>query len=159
MASWWEQVRELPGETAVTALPGPPASARVEVDGVAYDRVPDTGWTMLVAWTAGAENLVRLPDRERHTVKVTIRGGPARTEPRTQADQDVIDSGIEEYLADARVPRPPRGYRWYQRVPQGCSTLAEAYARINAYLRDSDPGDEPVRPDQPARAVAALFPR
>ncbi|MET9228507.1 DUF5956 family protein [Lentzea sp. NPDC003310] len=149
----WEQVREVPGDAT---------TSRLELDGVAYDRVPDSGWTMLVAWLAGPEHLVRLPDDEQHLIRVATAAG-AGTEPRTPADQEVIDDGIDEYLADAHVPGPPRGYRWYQRLPQGYDDLEKAYRRINAHLRESDPGGAAVRPGQLAPlvavAVADLYPR
>lgn len=162
----WEQVRQLPGDVATTPISGRPESVRVEFGGVAYDRVPDTGWGMLVAWLAGPDHLVRLIDDEQHAVTVTVVQGPTSTtatEPRTQADQATIDDGIDEYLSDAQVPTPPRGYRWFQRVPHGHDSLNEAYARINVHLREADPDNNAVRPEElaplVANAVADLYRR
>lgn len=162
----WEQVPEVSGDVAVTSVSGRPDSARLEVDGTVYGRVPDTGFTMLIAWLVDPKDLARLPDREVHTVAVTTvqDGITTRTgEPRVQDDQDMIDDGIDEYLTGAQVPSPPRGYRWYQRLPEGYSTLDDAYAFINGALRESDPENKAARPDQlaplVAEAVAGLYPR
>lgn len=153
----WEQVQQLPGDVATTPISGRPESVRVEFGGIAYDRVPDTGWGMLVAWLAGPDRLVRLVNNEQHAVTVTVVQGTTTTtatEPRTQSDQDTIDDGIDEYLSDAQVPTPPRGYRWYQRVPRGCDSLNDAYAHINVHLRESDPDNNAVRPAALAPLVA-----
>ncbi|QFZ20411.1 DUF5956 family protein [Saccharothrix syringae] len=147
-------MRLLPKDTPVTTppgLPGRPASARLQFEGATYDRVPDTGFTMLLAWLAGLEHLVRLPDRESHTVTVTEIRGTARithSGPRTSTDQDTIDEGIEDYLADAGVPAPPRGHRWYQRLPHGHDTLDDVYAHVNTALRATDPEGTAIHPDQ-----------
>lgn len=153
----WEQVEQLPDDVTTTPISGRPKSVRVEFGGVAYDRVPDTGWGMLVAWLAGPNHLVRLVDDEQHAVTVAVVQGTttnATTEPRTQADQDTINDGIDEYLSDAQVPTPPRGYRWYQRVPHGYDSLNEAHAHINAHLREADPDNNAVRPAELAPLVA-----
>lgn len=161
----WEQVPHAPDNVAVIEVPGRPESTRLKLDGVTYAQVPDTGWTMLIAWLAGRNHLVRLPDNEQHTVAVTTvdDGTTTRTrEPRNQSDQDMIDDGIDEYLADAWVPSPPRGYRWYQRPPVGYDNLDDAYAHINRAIQDSGPENKASRPDQlaplAAQAVAALYP-
>lgn len=157
----WDQVRVLPHDTALMSLVVHPASTRLVLGGAGYDEVPDTGWTMLIAWLAGAEHLVRLPDRRTHTVRVATVAGTS-VEPRTPADQHGIDRDVEEYLADAQVPGPPRGYRWYQRVPEGSGSLAEVYSRVNASLRDADPRGEAFRPRQlaplMADVVSGLYP-
>lgn len=143
----WDHVRALPDDTEPIPLAVRPPSLRLVLGDAEYDRVPDTGWTMLIAWLAGPDHLVRLPDRE----------------PRPAADQNDIDSGLEEYLAEARIPAPPRGNRWYQRVPAGHGSLEKAYSRLNAHLAEVDPSGEAIRPEQIAPlladAVAALYPR
>lgn len=160
----WEQVPQAPGDVTVIAGPGRPETAQLKLDGVTYDRVPDTGWTMLVAWLAGRNHLVRLPDNEQHTVVTPLEDGTttSTSEPWNQSDQDMIDDGIDEYLADAQVPSPPRGYRWYQRPPVGYDNLDDAYTYINRAIQDSDPENKASRPDQlaplAAQAVAALYP-
>ncbi|MEV6712276.1 DUF5956 family protein [Lentzea sp. NPDC051208] len=156
---------EVSSDVAVTSVAGRPDSAHLEVDGAVYGRVPDTGLSMLIAWLVGPKNLARLPDCELHTVAVTtVQDGTATrtSEPRGQVDQDMIDDGVDEYLTGAQVPSPPRGYRWYQRVPEGYSTLDDAYAYINGALRESDPENKAARPAQlvplVAEAVAGLYP-
>ena len=155
----WQRVRLLPEDTPVTTRPGRPPSARLWVDGTARDRVPDTGFTMLIAWLAGPEHLVRLPDREPHTVTTTeIRGTTTttRTGPRTSADQDTVDLGVEGYLADAGVPAPPRGYRWYQGLPSGHGTLDDVYAHVDTALREADPDGTAVHPSRVATVLTGI---
>lgn len=149
-ADRWSRVRLLPGGTPVTMSPsrsGGPTSTRLRVGDTTYDRVPDTGFTMLVAWLTGPGHLVRLPDRE----------------PRASTDQDAIDEGVEGYLADAGVPAPPRGHRWYQRPPHGHDTLEDLYAHVNTALRDTDPDGTAVHPHRLKAVltgiVAELYPR
>lgn len=156
----WANVRELPVDTRITAVTDTePQTATVTVDGEVYRQIPDTGFTMLVGWYAGPARLVRLLDLAHHTVTVTtIRYDgltSERVEPRSLADQDAIDEGIEDYLADAGVPAPPRGYRWYQRLPHGYTTLAALHAEINTRLRGLDPHATAIRP----RDIAPLLDR
>lgn len=160
----WVHVRELPIDTRVFAAPGAgPPTATVTVDGKVYHQVPDTGFTMLIAWYAGPAHLVRLLDLAHHTVTVTTiqhEVTTERVEPRGLADQDIIDEDIEDYLADAGVPAPPRGYRWYQRLPHGRATLDDVHAEINTRLRELDPHGTATRPHDiaplPARIVADI---
>ncbi|OKI18662.1 hypothetical protein A6A25_39630 [Saccharothrix sp. CB00851] len=145
-------MRLLPQDTPVTTLarrPDRPPPARLRIEETAYDRVPDTGFTMLIAWLAGPEHLVRLPDREPHSVTTAeIRGTSTTTHtgPRTSTDQEAIDEGIEDYLADAGVPAPPRGHRWYQHLPAGHGTLDDVYTHVHAALREADPDGTAVHP-------------
>ena len=165
----WQHVRQLPDDIPVAEVPtrsGQPASARLEVDGTVYHRVPDSGFTMLTAWLAGPDNLVRLVDREPHATTVTTVRDSAETthtESRTSAEQERIDQGIEDYLTDAGVPTPPRGYRWYQRLPYDYNALGDVYAHVNAALRDADPHGTSTHPSQIApimsTIVSALYQR
>jgi hypothetical protein len=154
----WRQVPSLSGETPVTALPpraGRPASARLENNGLVYDQVPETGFGMLVAWLAGSERLVRVPDRETRSVTTpTATGSASRKVPQTSTDQEAIDEGIEDYLTAANIPKPPRGHRWYQRLPQGHNTLDDTDAHINAALRRADPDNTATHPRDHARLLA-----
>lgn len=162
MSGGWEQVRRVSGDVVMTALPpdgGRPASARAEVRGAGYDLVPANGFAMLIAWLAGPDRLVRSADSQEHRVAVTVVQGATTssfTEPRTSADQETVDEGIEEYLADAGVPGPPRGYRWYQRLPEGLDRLDDVYARVNVDLRAADPGITLTHPSDIAPALATI---
>lgn len=156
----WDHVRELPVDIRVTAAPGAGApTATITVDGEVYHQVPDTGFTMLIAWYNGPAHLVRLLDLAHHTVTVTtIRhdGATEHVEPRGLADQDTIDEDIEDYLADAGVPAPPRGYRWYQRLPHSHATLDDFHAEINTRLRELDPHGTATRPHDIAPLLARI---
>ncbi|MGH3858214.1 DUF5956 family protein, partial [Actinokineospora sp.] len=124
-----------------------------------YHQVPDTGFTMLIAWYVGPAHLVRLLDLAHHTVTVTTIQDDAatvRVEPRGLADQDTIDEAVEDYLADTGVPAPPRGYRWYQRLPRGHTTLDHLHAEINTRLRGLDPHGTATRPHDIAPLLARI---
>ncbi|SDH86969.1 hypothetical protein SAMN05192558_105436 [Actinokineospora alba] len=153
MGTAWDRSREL-------AAPRPdPTPATLDDGGHTYHLVPDTGYSMLIAWHAGAENLLRVPDHAHHTVLVTtIDATGTRSEcvPRTAADQDVIDEGIETYLADANVPAPPRGYRWYQRLPDGRADRTDFDRAIHTALIERVPDGVAVHPRDLAPLIGQI---
>jgi hypothetical protein len=155
----WDHVRELPVDTRVDAIPGAtPSTSTVTVGGEVYQQVPETGFTMLIAWHACPAHLVRLLDLADHLVTVTTvhDGGTSHhRQPRGQTDQDAVDEDIEEYLTDAGIPAPPRGYRWYQRAPRDHATLGDLYSHINSRLLELDPHNRSIRP----RDIAAMLDR
>ncbi len=153
-ATAWNACRLLPApERAETP-------ETVEIDGDTLHLVPDTGYTMLIAWQAGTDNLARMPDHGQHTVRITTTdhsGTRTETEPRTQRDQDIIDDAIDEYLADASVPAPPRGYRWYQRLPHPYRTRDSFDQAIHTALTEHDPHGNLTRPRDLAPLTADII--
>jgi len=139
----WQQVQLLPEGTSLAVLYGRPDqldSVFLELDGIRYHRVPDTGFTMLIAWFAGPERLVRLHNHD----------------PHIPIDQKMIDEGIEEYLVSAGVSAPPRHHCWYQRIPETHHSREDFYASINVALRDADPDDTANKPNELTRLLPGI---
>jgi hypothetical protein len=87
-----------------------------------WAELDDNGWGALMGWSAGAENLRRIPvDDTARTVRVTTTGptGVRRTEEAfTAEDRLSVDEDANSYLADAGAPQRPNGFTWYIRLPQ-----------------------------------------
>jgi hypothetical protein len=133
----------------------------VEVNGQRFRQLGDNGWFQLVAWFAGPRNVVRAhDDRAAHTVRVTTHdragGATTTTAPRTEADQDIIEETVNEYLAEAGVPARPRGFSWHLRVPAG-RQVAELWRAIHAEERQAAKPLEPADTASAARAALAVF--
>ena len=109
-----------------------------------WAEVPETGWGMLAAWAAGTENVCKLPaDDTGREVRVTIETGgvtETRMEPFTLHDRRTIDESVEDYLRDAGVPAPPRGFVWLMRLPPGISSEEALSHEINRGITAAAPG-------------------
>lgn len=109
-----------------------------------WAEVPETGWGMLAAWAAGTENICKLPaDDTGREVRVTIETGgvtETRMEPFTVNDRRTIDESVEDYLRDAGVPPPPRGYVWLMRIPPGVPSEEALSREINRGITAAAPG-------------------
>ena len=112
--------------------------------GDGWAEVPETGWGMLATWAAGTENVRRMPvDDTGRQIRATIETGgvtETRFEPFTDRDRRIIDESVEEYLRDAGVPVPPRGFVWLMRLPPGVATEDELSRKINQGIAESAPG-------------------
>lgn len=110
---------EVADARAVAAGPGP---VTLQHGGREYLRVGDTGWYMTVCWCAGPGHVVRVWDElQWHTVRTRVWRGDAVGSGqawRTEADQDLIDDGVNGFLAEAGLPPRPRGYVWFLAAPQ-----------------------------------------
>jgi hypothetical protein len=113
-------------------------------DGPGWVEVPESGWGMLAAWAAGTDNLRRRPvdDTGRQVRVTTETGGVSEThvEPFTARDRQIVDESIEDYLRDAGVQVPPRGFVWLMRLPPGIDSEEELSRRINGGICEAAPG-------------------
>ncbi|EMY35637.1 hypothetical protein D477_003043 [Arthrobacter crystallopoietes BAB-32] len=113
-------------------------------DGDGWVEIPETGWAMLAAWAAGTENVRRRPvDDTGRQVRITTESdgvSETRYAPFTAEDRRAVDEGIQDYLRDAGVQLPPRGFVWLMRLPPGIGSEEELARRINAGISGSAPG-------------------
>ncbi|NKY99956.1 DUF5956 family protein [Nocardiopsis alborubida] len=134
-------------------LPRPPHEADTgehpELRGRRFVEVPETGWHALVAWAVGPEHAVRCPEpRTPSPVHVTCESGGRRVrrwEERTRTDRAGVDSGIDDFLAEAGVPHQPCGYRWFAELPEGIRDGDRLFGAFSSHLASvgSDEQDPP----------------
>jgi hypothetical protein len=118
------------------------ADELVSVESIPYFVVAESGLHMLVAALAGADNVCRVVGTRRGPVQVIEQspdGDRRWLEPWTSADDGIIDDDLAEYLGDAGVPAPPRGYTWLQRLPAGFTGGADVSRYVNRRLAEADP--------------------
>lgn len=137
------------------------ADTDIDLDGERYRQLGDTGWYMLVSWLAGPRNIRRAPDdRSAHTVRVTThdraRRATTSTEVRSEADQDMIEEFVNDYLREAGIPARPRGFSWHLRVPGG-RQATELWRAIHALEEQESTSLEPAGTAAAARAALAEF--
>lgn len=99
--------------------------------------LPDNGYQLLLAWSAGPRRVVRTP---------------APMHP----DQDIIDTFVNSYLVDAGVPPRPRGFVWYLDLPIGVAPPDVWHAVDDGGERGSSVDLRRVR-EAMERGVAALY--
>lgn len=148
--------------TRILDRPLPPDGDGLVVADVPYFVVADSGLHRLVAALAGAGNLCRIAGTRRGPVQVieqTAAGEHRRHDPWTDEDDDAVDEDLAEYLAEAEIPPPPRGFTWFQRLPARFTSGMEVSRYVNRRLTEADPTW--VRPDQVRRflepVVAELY--
>jgi hypothetical protein len=100
-----------------------PRERVVRIAGIRYMELPDNGYQLLLAWTAGPTHACRRIDTTEHTATATLRGHGSQTpyvtaEPRTEEDWRVVDDMVNSYLREAGVPPRPRGFVWYLELPE-----------------------------------------
>lgn len=120
--------------------------------------LPENGWGALIGWAAGEENCRRFPasDAGRTVTVYTETAGRQQIEeePFTAEDRHAIDTDIDAYLADAGLPRRPRGCRWMIRVPDGL-TGGETLAAIDAAILKA--AGDMVHPKQLRPVIAEVL--
>lgn len=146
-----------------TAFPVGPGSLRrgpfdapfpdpVTAQGHDWCQVGDSGWHMLLCWTAGPRRVRRTPDLLTEQVVHHRSTGErtARVRSRSAAEQAGVESDVNDYLAEAGVPPRPRGFAWHLLIPR-----AGAYAELVALVGEWEDRLDAVRPEQNAAAMRA----
>lgn len=92
------------------------------IGGRRYLELPDNGWELLLAWLVGPRHVARTPSTATHLVRRVHRNQRGEAlhsahEPRTVADEKLVDSFVNGYLGEAGVPPRPRGFVWYLQLP------------------------------------------
>lgn len=109
----------------------------------------ENGMGVLTAWAAGTNNVRKMAvDDTGRTVSVechdsngTIR---AWAEAFSPADRKIVDESAEAYLADARVPLPPRGWVWLIRRPTTFDDDRKFWGYLNQQIvRQASPALHP----------------
>lgn len=109
----------------------------------------ENGMGALTAWAAGTDNVRKMAvDDTGRTVNVECRepGGTTRawTEAFSVADREIVDESAESYLADARVPLPPRGWVWLIRRPATFNDDRKFWGYLNQQIvRQASPALHP----------------
>ncbi|RZU52790.1 hypothetical protein EV385_4674 [Krasilnikovia cinnamomea] len=115
----WETAPVLDGTTPDDLLADEP----FQTPSGSYWECGHTGWDLMLAWLAGPESIARFPDTRTHHWQVAEEMGPGTREYRLPILADELaenENAADEYLRDGGVPdRRPRGYRWFQLLPEG----------------------------------------
>lgn len=111
--------------------------------------LPDNGWEALILAVAGPRHGVRHPKTATSRSVSVVTSSKARvsyeTVPFSDADQEILDDLVDEFLLAAGFDRRPRGYDWYLRLPSGFHTDEELYQRLNATLAEEGTGGHPAQ--------------
>ncbi|WP_394298779.1 DUF5956 family protein [Allosalinactinospora lopnorensis] len=98
----------------------------------------------LIAWPCGPEHVIRCLNTQNSGLVRVTRTRDGRTaswnEEKTRPAQAAIESGIDDYLAEAGVPGQPFGYRWFVELPTNTENGDDLFSAFEAQLKIKIPG-------------------